>query len=182
MYKYHTQGYAIPAYFDWDSYTIGPYRVFSEYSYSEDYHTTVAEPNKHWLYKCMSDDDNVIACFFVNASYVCCLLKDGKYYYYDLSEGITIWASNRWSGYKDDSVPVGFEKTRYKCQSVFMPPARVLYSAKRRAINVSGKWIPVNDDIDEVGDLDVSLYSRLIHSQFEYCYKRKGGEVLWRDS
>lgn len=181
MYKVHLQGYAIQASFDWDTMTIGPYHVDSEYKYSNEFHVSVAEPSKHWLYKCMFDDPTVIACFFVNATYVCCLKSNGRYYYYDIEQRLILHPKNFWDGYLDDCVLVGYQKTRYNCQSTYTPVAGVIYSPKRRAINVSGRWIPVNDEIET----DISefkfMYSELIHSEFEYYYFKKGGDIVWKD-
>lgn len=183
LYKHHLQGYAIPAYFDWDTNTIGPYHVVSEYKYSEDYHTSIAEPNKRWLYKCMVEDPNVIACFFVNASYVCCLLVSGRYYYYSIDGTRLIeYAKNKWNYNKPDYFTIGYERTCYYCQSICMPPAQVVYSPSRMAVNVSGTWIAVNEVIEPVDYLNVQLYSRLIHSDFKYCYYTKGGDLVWKDS
>lgn len=180
MYKNHLQGYAIPAYFNWDTGTIGPYHLVPEFTYSDDYHGSIAEPNKRHLYQMLREDDTLLAVFFVNATFVCCLKSDGTYYYRHIQERLDYQGKGRWSGSIPEAVCVGYMKTRYACQSVYMPPAKVIYSAKRKAINMDGKWIPINDDIDVSADLPLSLYSELIHSDHEYLYI-KGGNVVWKD-
>ena len=181
MYKLHSRGYVIPAFFNWDENIIGPYEFESEFGYSEEYHYGVAEPNKHWLYKAMSEDSSVVACFFVNASYVCCMKADGTYYYIDLDTGLSVISSKKWQGYHLSCAPVGYQKTAYKCQSVYLPPAAVLYSTRRKELNVNGVWKPVHDELDIGCDLPLSMYSELVHSDHSYFYVKEGGEVVWKD-
>lgn len=171
----------IPAFFDWDTNRIGPYIIDPMYTYSETSHQELDVPIKRHLYKELAENKDALAVFFVNNAYVCCLKSNGSYHYHSLFDNL-LYLSNKGfhSTLEETLIPCGFVRTAYKCQSVRMPLARVLYSKKKRALSIFDEWIPFNEEIDESAEIKNNLYGQLIKRGNDYCVCGKE-HIVWKD-
>lgn len=175
-------GLVIETYFDWGTASIGPYRMLPSYGYIEYYHAYHPTPDKHYLYKIMSEDKYVMAAVFINNAYVACLERSGSIYYYDIYNNVKrLSAETGYSVEGADYIPIGYERTSCKCQSVFFKPAMLTYSISKRAVLIDGRWVPIMEDVGILRKDDMQLYKELLNRNCRYMYLTEGGEYVWKD-
>ena len=183
VYRLHSTGPILEEYFDWDTHKIGPYSVDPEYGYIEEYHVKIPDVPMRMLYKLVAEDPRILAAISINHTYIACLFEYGTMYYYYFEDGLFHLSSRKWTITEtNDVVPIGLMRTRYKCQSVCLLPARLLYSKSRMSVHVNKRWIPIHEEPDTEREIPFLLYSELIKQGKEYVYYNKGGELIWKDS
>ena len=181
VYRLHSKGLIQEGYFDWDTKRIGPYVVEPEYGYIEEYHSGVAELPLRDFYKLLAEDDNILAALSINKTFIACLFKGGSVYYYYYEDRLFHLSKVNWTyGENIDVVPIGFERTRYKCQSVFLMPAQLLYSPSRMSIYYNRTWTPLHRKPMIGHEISNALYTDLIHQNKEYVYYSEGGDLVWK--
>lgn len=163
IWRYVAGGIIEEAKYFYDTATIGPYTFPEFYGWVPEFYSKKPCPPKSLLYKYMLELNGVLACIFVNNSYVARIFTD-RIEYIDI-EG------------KDDrdvklfSTPleqlplanIGWVKTVVKCFSVAMLPFALHMDITNNTAYVgNGKWVPIVGSPMYYMDIDFPLYKQLL--------------------
>lgn len=182
MYRLSPKSRLYEGFFNWETKTIGPYKAEPEYGYLEEYHIKKGTPPKYLLYQVMLDYPEVVAAIFINNAYICCFRNSGSMFYKEAYDQSIRLSNKSWMyTQKIDVVPIGYEKTAYKCQSVFTRPAQLMYSVSRKAVFFNENWIPIFEEPEILREDKLSLYKELVTENKGDCvYLMKGGNAVWK--
>lgn len=149
--------------YSYDTNTIGPYTFPEEFGYVEEFYSKVATPPKRLLYKYMLELNCVLACIFVNNSFVARVMTD-RIEYIDL-EDKSARDVRMFSTPLEQKclVDIGWVKTKVKDFSACTLPHKLhMDLSNNQAYIGNGQWVPVPGNPQFFMEIDFPLYKQLL--------------------
>lgn len=167
IWRYAGGGIIEPAYYDYDTEMLGPYKFKERFGYVVRFYVEKSTPPYHILYRELLATKTAVAAFFVNNSYVCLLYPDAlKYMSLEKPEDVHVFKFKEGEFSVRNMMDVGWVKTTLLCQQVTSLPYRLQMDLNTGEMYLgNGLWVPPDGFPAKQTTVDYPMYKRLLENK-----------------